>query len=141
VALAAPGLGRAPWPPTYQERLQALRGQLDGLATLLAPLHEAHRAFEELGGGRREVDGPDATRGWKLPLGASLGIQAGFRLRVVIGGDIARGCIPPPDPLLCLASALCDAEQWATVMAAFAEAAAWAVEQAREWNVSVPGFD
>ena len=132
--------GTAPWPAAYQDRLPVLRGQLDALVAVLGPLYAAHRAFEELGGGQRHTDGPDATRAWKLPAGALLVIQAGFKLKVDIG-EIGRGVVPPPDPLMCLASALCDAEQWAAAMMAFTEAAAWAIEQAREWNVSVPGFD
>ena len=132
--------GKAPWPAAYQDRLPVLRGQLDALAAVLGPLYAAHRAFEELGGVRNQADGPDATQTWRLPAGALLVIQAGFKLKVDIG-EIGRGVIPPPDPLMCLASALCDAEQWAEAMTAFTEAAVWAIEQAREWHVSVPGFD
>ena len=130
--------GAAPWPATYQDRLPVLRGQLDALVAVLGPLYTAHRAFEELGGVRNES--ADATRTWRLPGGALLVIQAGFKLRVDVG-EIGRGVIPEPDPLMCLASALCDAQQWAAAMAAFREAAAWAIEQAKDWNVSVPGFD
>jgi hypothetical protein len=133
-----PQYGTAPWPPSYQDRLTVLRGQLDALVAVLGPLYAAHRAFEELGGGQHQGD--STTGAWSLPAGARLVIQAGFNLRVDIG-EIARGVVPSPDPVMCLASALCDAEHWAAAMAAFTEAAAWAVEQAREWNVSVPGFD
>lgn len=132
--------GKAPWPPAYQDRLPVLRQQLDALKAVLGPLYDAHRAFEQLGGVRNQVDGPDATHTWKLPAGALLMIQAGFKLCVDVG-EIGRGVIPPPDPVMCLASALCDAEQWDTAMVAFTEAAVWAIEQAREWNVSIPGFD
>jgi hypothetical protein len=139
-AKVCPDYGRAPWPVAYQDRLPVLSGQLNALKAVLGPLYDAHRAFEQLGGVRDQADGPDATRTWRLPAGALLVIQAGFKLNVDIG-EIRRGVIPPPDPLVCLASALCDAEQWAAAMAAFTEAAVWAIEQAREWNVSVPGFD
>lgn len=132
--------GKAPWPAAYQDRLPVLGGQLEALKAVLGPLYDAHRAFEQLGGVRDQADGADATRTWTLPSGALLVIQAGFKLKVDIG-EIGRGVIPAPDPLVCLASALCDAEQWAAAMTVFTEAAAWAIEQAREWNVSVPGFD
>ncbi len=126
----------APWPPTYQERLPVLRDQLDGLGRLLGPLHDAHRAFAALGGDREAA----ASETWRLPAGAILWIQAGFNLRVDVG-EIARGVIPQPDPVICLASALCNDELWRATMVVFQEATQWAVAQAREWNVSVPGFD
>lgn len=132
--------GKAPWPTTYQERLPVLRAQLDALQAVLRPLYDAHRAFEQLGGERRQRDDPDTTYTWELPAGALLEIQAGFKLRVDVG-EIGRGVVPPPDPLMCLASALCDAEQWEAAMTVLTEAAAWAIEQAREWNIRVPGFD
>jgi hypothetical protein len=135
-----PDYGKARWPAAYQDRIPVLRDQLAALKAVLGPLYDAHRAFEQLGGGPDQADGSDATRAWRLPGGALLLIQAGFKLRVDIG-EIGRGVIPPPDPLMCLASALCDAETWAAAMRVLTEAAVWAIDQAREWHVSVPGFD
>lgn len=132
--------GKAAWPPAYQDRVPVLREQLAALKAVLLPLYDAHRAFEQLGGDRDQADGPAATRTWRLPAGALLVIKAGFSLNVDVG-EIGRGVIPPPDPLKCLASALCDAETWAAAMTVLTEAAVWAIEQAREWHVSVPGFD
>lgn len=132
--------GKAPWPAAFQDRLPVLREQLAALRAVLGPLYDAHRAFEQLGGVRGQADDHAATQTWRLPAGALLVIKAGFTLNVDVG-EIGRGVIPPPDPLTCLASALCDAETWEAAMTALTEAAVWAIEQAREWNVSVPGFE
>jgi len=137
LVLAAPRLGRAPWPPTYLARVHDLRGQLNDLGSLLRPLQDAHRAFKALGG---EEPTEGVTERWTLPAGASLIVEAGFRLTTEVG-DIGRGVIPPPDPVVCLASALHTAELWAEAMTTFAQAARWAIEQAEQWHVSVPGFD
>lgn len=125
-----------PWPPAYQGRVAVLQDQLDGLAALLRPLHEAHRAFSKLGGDLQ----PPVSRTWVLPAGATLVIRAGFSLATEVG-EIGRGVVPPPDPVACLASALCNAERWRTAMAEFASATQWATEQAAEWHLTVPGFD
>ncbi len=131
---AAPGL--PPWPFAYQDRLAVLRGQLDGLEALLRPLHEAHRAFVRLGG---EAPSPVEQR-WVLPAGAVLLVRAGSSL-VTDVAEISRGVIPPPDPVTCLASALCNAELWRTAMVEFRSATQWAERQGAEWRLTVPGFD
>jgi hypothetical protein len=129
--------GNAPWPPTYQGRLRALDDQQWALRALLGPLHDAARAFHALG-----VLGPgegiEVTARWPLPAGAVLAIRAGYTLHTDVG-EIGRGVIPAPDPMVCLASALHTPELWDEAMAAYREAAAWAAKQAEDYGV--PGLE
>lgn len=130
-----------PWPPTYTGRLRALEDQRQSLRAVLGPLHDAARAFRALGehgafafGAIREQEGDVAHGRWPMPAGAVLVVRAGYDLHTDIG-EIARGVVPPPDPIVCLASALCTPELWDEAMVAFRQATDWAVKQAAEYGL------
>ena len=123
--------GGAPWPPTYQGRLRALEDQRWALRALLGPLHDAAKAFHALGA-LSPGEGIEVTARWPLPMGAVLEVRAGYTLHTDVG-KIGEGVIPPPDPMLCLASALCTPELWDEAMVAFRKATDWAVKQAADY--------
>lgn len=125
--------GGAPWPPTYQGRLRALEDQRGALRALLAPLHDAAKAFHVLGA-LSPGEGIEVGARWPLPMGAVLVVRAGYHLHTDVG-KIGEGVIPPPDPMLCLASALCTPELWDEAMAAYRQATDWAAQQAAEYGL------
>jgi hypothetical protein len=128
--------GAPPWPPTYQGRLRALEDQREALRAVLGPLRDAVRAFHALGaiGAIREQEGDVAHGRWPMPAGAVLVVRAGYDLHTDVG-EIARGVVPTPDPMVCLASALCTPELWNEAMVAFRRATDWAVKQAAEYGL------
>ena len=134
---AAPATHPGPpsWPPTYQGRLRALADQIEALRAILGPLQAAARAFQVLGGLHPLDTRDEVSHRWTMPLGGVLVVRAGYSLRTDVA-EIARGVIPPPDPVVCLASALCSPELWEEAMGAFRQATEWAAQQAAEYGVS-----
>lgn len=132
----APPEPRWPFPPTYLGRQNALIAIQATLKGVLLPLQEVSRAYGTLGG----IAPPAMAEGrWTLPAGATLSVRAGGQILISVD-EIARGVVPPPDPLLCLASALHDAERWAEACRVFSEVIDWAEAQAAEYPEMDP-FD